>query len=75
MSALRISARLVALGIRLGQARRELALRRRVSVRLDMVARASVMLVLHVQQDDIRQLAKQRNAQGSQQRSQVSKTW
>ena len=48
MTALRISARLVALSIRLGQARRELALRRRVSVRLDMVARALVMLVLHV---------------------------
>ncbi len=43
--ALRISARLVALGIRLQQARQELVLRRRVSVWLDMVARALLVLV------------------------------
>ena len=38
MDALRIRALLVALGIRLRQVRKELALRRRVYVRLDMVA-------------------------------------
>ena len=46
----------MALGIRLQQPRQELALRRRVSVRLDMVARALLVLVLHVPLEAIRRL-------------------